>query len=312
VYEVWVESLLRWGISVGFIVLLILVYERKTNPEEKHVGWKLIGYFFLGTFTFKFETWVLPVGIVVFIFFFLPNLKVNKTSKKRAASLGAASYVFGLLITYSVQAYYEKEIRIQASTNNAYEMNFFEEYEKVKSSIKADEELAIINFDFSFKKDGKIKDFNYTASYLIDGRSMVAWVKLMDGQYEISKHLIQPDDEETQMLMQENTVSTPAVYFKALDLHGLKKMVPETDLHHVNFFNSGSVTSNEEGSTLWYIESTGISRHDADTVSADDPSSQEESFPYHVAISSMKYTGAGTYTADQHRYFTISTELLNE
>ncbi|MET3729637.1 phosphoglycerol transferase MdoB-like AlkP superfamily enzyme [Fictibacillus halophilus] len=64
------ESFLVWGMSAIFLVLLLLIYTKKANREESNIGWKLIGYFLLGTFTFRIESLVLPVGIAIFFTLF--------------------------------------------------------------------------------------------------------------------------------------------------------------------------------------------------------------------------------------------------
>ncbi|GGB64935.1 hypothetical protein [Fictibacillus barbaricus] len=301
------ETLLGLGISLIFIALLVFVYLKKAERDEKYIGWKLIGCFLLGTFTFRLETWVLPVGIAIFFIFILPKVRVNKQAKQLAAFIGAASFLSGILFSYSVEAYYEQIIHVKASTQNAFEMKFYEEYEKVKSALDPEGELAINNLELSFDKDGMIRQLNYEVYYYKYDRSMNAWIEMADGQYKIIPHVI---TEETDMMVNQNYISTPGIYFQALDLHGLKEMVPDGDMYYTSFTNSGELSLEDEKSTLWDIVKSGIQKHAVETVSKDEDAPIHS--PYQISITSMKEdAGTNTYLGDQHRFFTISPELFN-
>ncbi|KZE68791.1 hypothetical protein AWM68_00480 [Fictibacillus phosphorivorans] len=306
------ESLLSWGISLVFILLLVLVYKKKGDREERFLGWKLVGYYFLGTFTLRLESWILPVGIAVFLLFFLPKIISNKQSKKWAASLGLLSFALSIVISHSVEAYYEGMIQLKPSSDNAYEMNFLKEYEKVKAALDADGELAINNMELSFEKDGKMKQFNYEIYYSRDDRNMSAWITLLNDKYQVVTHI--QKDEEEMMMNHQNYISSPTIYFQALDLHGLKKMLPTGDLYYVYFTNSDEASLDVEDASFWTIERSGIQKH-TEAASTDENTDSEEAmvpqFSYQIRINSMSAMGAGDYKGDQQRYFAISPELYN-
>jgi hypothetical protein len=303
------ESYLAWGMSGIFLILLILIYKKKANHEESNIGWKLIGYFLLGTFTFRIDSFVLPIGIAIFLLFFLPKLILNKDAKKLAASLGVLSFLSSIIVNYSVTAFYEEVLQVKAATN-VYEMNFYNEYEKVKKALYAEGELAINNVEIIFNSDGEVRQFNYETSYYRDGRDMNAWISLHDGNYQISTHVM---DEELEMVNRENFISSPSIYFKALDLHGLKNMVPKGDSYYVSFTNSDEIQL-DKNSSLWNIERSGITEKTEMAVSAEDISETEEETEfeaYHISINTMNAMGAGAYETDQVRYYIISPELFN-
>ncbi|MQR97384.1 hypothetical protein [Fictibacillus phosphorivorans] len=303
------ESYLAWGMSVVFLISLILIYLKKADHEEPNIGWKLIGYFFLGTFTFRIESLVLPVGIAIFLLFFLPKLIVNKDAKKWAVSLGVLSFISSIIVSHSVAAFYEEVLHVKAGTN-VYEMNFYNEYEKVKKALHAEGELAINNLEINFNSDGEVWQFNYETSYYRDGRDMNAWITMHDGNYQISTHVM---DEELEMVNRENFISSPSIYFKALDLHGLKNMVPKGDSYYVSFTNSDAIQP-DKNSSLWNIERAGITEKTAVAVTAEDNTETEEETEfeaYHISINTMNAMGAGAYQSDQVRYFIISPELFN-
>ncbi|MDM5317621.1 hypothetical protein QUF49_16540 [Fictibacillus sp. b24] len=306
-----IESILSWGMSAVFFLLLVLIYIKKADREERFLGWKMVGCFFLGTFSLRLKSWILPVGIGVFLIFFLPKIITNKQAKKWAASLGVVSFASSLIISHSVEAYYEGMIHIKASVANAYEMNFFKEYEKVKAALDADGELAINNVELSFEKDGKITQFNYEANYMRDDRNMSAWITLLDGKYQLVTHI---QKDETKMMMDhQNYISSPSIYFQALDLHGLKKMVPKGDLYYVNFTNSDEVPFDIEDGSFWDIEKAGVQKHTEAAATEENTNSEDNNplFSYQISINTMNAMGAGSYESDKQQYFVISPELYN-
>lgn len=232
---------------------------------------------------------------------------MNKQAKKLAAFIGTASFLSGVLFAYSGEAYYEQITHVKASTQNAFEMKFYEEYEKVKSALGPEGELAINNLELSFDKDGVIRQLNYEVYYYKYDRSMNAWIEMTDGQYKIIPHVI---TEETDMMVNQNYISTPGIYFQALDLHGLKEMVPDGDMYYTSFTNSGELSLEDEKSTLWDIVKSGIQKHAGESVSKDEDAPIH--YPYQISITSMKEdAGTNTYLGDHHRFFTISPELFN-
>ncbi|MBD7963790.1 hypothetical protein [Fictibacillus norfolkensis] len=298
------ESYLAWGMSGIFLILLILIYMKKANHEESNIGWKLIGYFLLSTFTFRMNSLVLPIGIAIFVLFFLPKLIVNKDAKKWAASLGVLSFLSSSIVNHSVTAFYEEIHHVKAATN-VYEMNFYNEYEKVKKVLHAEGELAINNVEIIFNSDGEVRHFNYETSYYRDGRDMNAWISLHDGNYQISTHIM---DAELEMVNRENFISSPSIYFKALDLHGLKNMVPKGNSYYLSFTNFEQVQFDSVDSSLWNIENSGIKKI-TDLVVREDGSDMEEDMEvptYQISIHTIN-----TYETNQERYFIISPELFN-
>ncbi|MBN3553563.1 hypothetical protein JYA63_04745 [Fictibacillus nanhaiensis] len=298
------ESFLIWGTSAIFLVLLLLIYTKKANREESNIGWKLIGYFLLGTFTFRIESLVLPVGIAIFLLFFLPKLMVNKDAKKWAASLGVLSFISSIIVNHSVTAFYEEVLHVKTATN-VYEMNFYSEYEKVKKALHAEGELAINNVELNFTSDGEVRQFNYEISYYRNDRDMNAWISFHDGNYQISTQI---GDEDLENMNQENFISVPTIYFKALDLHGLKNMVPKGDSYYLSFTNSEQVQVDSVDSSLWNIEKSGVTTM-TDVVVPEDGSDIEEDMDiptYQISIHTMN-----AYESNQERYFIISPELFN-
>jgi hypothetical protein len=288
----------------------MVIFIKKTDRDEKYVGWKMIFYFFLGTFTFHLQDWVLPVGIVLFLLYFLPKLSQNKTAKKWAASLGVVSFLSGIVITHSVNAYYERDLSVKASSANAFEMNFFKDYEKIKGALNAKGDLVITNLELSFNKSGKIQEYNYNALYEKDGKNMTAWVQQVKGTFKVFPS-IQQENESAMVLEGMNYISSPSIYFHVLDQTGLKKMIPKGDFYHVAFASSEEFSPDQEKAKLWDIQITGIKEHTIDAAAHGDGKEEEyePGMPYQISITTMKGTQDTGYTGDRYDYYTISPDM---
>jgi hypothetical protein len=253
---------------------------------------------------------VLPIGIVVFLLYFLPKLSQNKTAKKWAASLGVVSFLSGIVITHSVNAYYERDFSVKASSANAFEMNFSKDYKKIKDALNANGDLVITNLELSFNKSGKIQEFNYNALYEKDGKNMTAWVQQVKGTYKIAPS-IQQENESAMVLEGMNYISSPSIYFHVLDQSGLKKMIPKGDFYHVAFASSEEFSPDQEKAKLWDIQTTGIKEHAIDAAANDDGKEEENEpgMPYQISITTMKGTQDTGYTGDRYDYYTISPDM---
>jgi hypothetical protein len=257
----------------------------------------------LGTFTFRIETWILPVGIAIFFLFFLPKIVENRHTKKSAAIAGVLSFLSGIVINQSVDAYYEKDLTVKSSADNAYEMNFSKDYERIKSAIDPEGDLSINNLELSFKKDGTVDQFSYSVYYYKNGINMNAWVDKRVGEYQVSPYI---SHDETNDMGFQSYIASPSFYFQALDLHGIKKMVQEGDQYYVSFSNTEEIVPDQKNVSFWNIQKSGIEEHVIETVSDEEA---QTDFLYQIAISSMKHSGAGSYVENHHDYFMISPDL---
>jgi hypothetical protein len=297
------ESLLKWGLFLFFIISLIVLYIKKADKQERYIGWKMAGYFLLGTFTFRFNEWVLPVGIIIFLVYFSPRLFENKQAKKWAAYFGIASFLSGVVIDFCIESYYERDLTIRASSGNVYKMSFYEDYEELKKALHAEGELVMNSWDFlSYHKNGEVEQFNYDVYFSRDGKRMGANIRLQKGVYKVTPYLLL--EEET--AYGTDSITSPGVYFKSLDTYGLKKMAPEGDFFHVSFLNNSFVDVNFTDAMMYDLQKDGIVKR-----SKNENQNQENPMkvPYHISITAMKNTGAGTYEGIHQAYYTISPDF---
>lgn len=75
------------------IVGLFLFYQNREQDEEFLVL-KLIGYYFLGSFTFRFNGFPLPLGFIITLFMRPPT---NRGVKRGAAIFGLVMMILGFL-----------------------------------------------------------------------------------------------------------------------------------------------------------------------------------------------------------------------
>ncbi|WP_394137802.1 hypothetical protein [Cytobacillus oceanisediminis] len=84
-----------------FIIILLLwaaglyILFRNRGEEEDLLFLKLIGYYFLGSFTFNLNGLVLPVGFVISLFI---KPRQNKSVKRGSAIFGLIMLILGLFL----------------------------------------------------------------------------------------------------------------------------------------------------------------------------------------------------------------------
>jgi hypothetical protein len=294
------ESLIVWGILLIIITRLVWMYAKQTDKQERYIGWKMIGYYLLGTFTFWLDELMLPIGIFLFLVLFLPKLTRNKQPKKWAAYLGTITILSNAAIDYSIALYYEKNLVVEASSDNVYEMDFTEDYEKVKKALKAEDDLAITGSDYlSFLKDGEINQYYYHAYFTRDSKRMRATIHYNDGKFMLQPYLIKADERTDR----SDLLSAPVVYLQALEQHGLKKMAGEGDLFHLSLKNSKIAQVDiQDPNFLYTIEKNGIIKMNIEEGTSD----EQTKITTHINITAMKKVGEGSYESIHNLFYTIS------
>ena len=77
-------NILSLATLIFIIGYLIHIYNKKEEVEE-YLGFKLVGFYMLGTFTFNFNfdylKFVLPIGFIVYLIFMKNNERKNNIIK---------------------------------------------------------------------------------------------------------------------------------------------------------------------------------------------------------------------------------------
>ncbi|WP_437833598.1 hypothetical protein ACQRXC_22105 (plasmid) [Niallia taxi] len=150
--------------SIIYIVLVVggLVYliKKKCDTEAKF-PLKIIGYYILGVFAFKFNGIALPLGFIIYLLFFRP--KVNADIKRQAAIFGLIIFIIVQWITpFTVYMWESRTITMEHELESAYTIDFAEENELVTKELKLEESnVKLDNFSMDYTQSGKITDLNW-------------------------------------------------------------------------------------------------------------------------------------------------------
>lgn len=165
-----------WVIRI-LIIICGLVYLYNQCEKEDNVVPKLIGYFLLGSFLFRFNGIPIPVGIIVF--FILAEPTVNKVAKTRAAYLGVVILLIGIISPMISNYIFERPVKVDASSSNLYILDFKEDWKNIQEKIGGHGNLKIQDFRVNYEKDGEIRDLIYHVLGYLENDKVVYEVKML-------------------------------------------------------------------------------------------------------------------------------------
>ena len=114
---------------VVIVIGLIYIYNNYKIDEEDMLGLKLVGYYILGGFQLKIGSFPIPLGFIIFLIAFRPEL--NKDAKKYATYLGLIGFILGVFSIFIwLVYYYYSYLRINVKNNNAYTL--YKEHDLLK------------------------------------------------------------------------------------------------------------------------------------------------------------------------------------
>lgn len=185
--------------SIVYIVLVVgglLYLSKKKRDSEAKFPLKIIGYYILGVFAFKFNEIALPLGFIVYLLFFRP--KVNADIKRQAATFGLIIFILVQWITpFTVYMWESRTITIEHELESAYTIDFAEENELIMKKLKLDENrvIKLENFSLDYGKDGKLTDLSWV---LIQRKN--AEFFYYDIYYEVEKKRYQITQSHTETM----------------------------------------------------------------------------------------------------------------
>jgi Na+/proline symporter len=83
--------------TIVLIICLVVIYKQR-EVNESNLGWKIVGYSFLGGFHLNLNDLWLPIGIIIFFVLFRPD--VNRKAKRYAALTGFVFMLMGKILPY--------------------------------------------------------------------------------------------------------------------------------------------------------------------------------------------------------------------
>ncbi|WOD65963.1 hypothetical protein NQZ71_22640 (plasmid) [Niallia taxi] len=150
--------------SIVYIVLVVgglLYLIKKKRDTEAKFPLKIIGYYILGVFAFKFNGIALPLGFIIYLLFFRP--KVNADIKRQAAIFGLIIFIIVQWITpITVYMWESRTITIEHELESAFTIDFAEENELITKELKLEEsDIKLDNFSMNYTQSGNITDLSW-------------------------------------------------------------------------------------------------------------------------------------------------------
>jgi hypothetical protein len=150
----WLSILMTMIVGVS----LWCIYNRR-EQEEIYLGWKLLGYYLLGTFTVTIQEWSLPLGFFIFLAFFNPSS--NKKAKTYTVYLGLIVYVARLVIPSVQEAWFERERDVEAIDTNWYSMNWQNEYVRICKELSIHQDAKLEDFKAVITPQGQLHHLDF-------------------------------------------------------------------------------------------------------------------------------------------------------
>ncbi|MEY8748380.1 hypothetical protein AB9M62_55860 [Bacillales bacterium AN1005] len=226
--------------SIVYIVLVVgglLYLIKKKRDTEAKFPLKIIGYYILGVFAFKFNGIALPLGFIIYLLFFRP--KVNADIKRQAAIFGLIIFIIVQWITpITVYMWESRTITIEHELESAFTIDFAEENELITKKLKLDENrvIKLENFSLDYGKDGKLTDLSWV---LIQRKN--AEFFYYDIYYEVEKKRYQITQSHIDSI--EDTLSfVDADYFfekmNTLDIQDITNTKGDFSKYAINSFGN--------------------------------------------------------------------------
>lgn len=172
-------------ITIIIVLTLIYIYYRLKSDDEGYLPLKLIGYYFLGTFRFNFNKLSLPLGFLIFLLFFRPQ--INSRAKKAAAILGLIIFIVGITAPAFSNAYFERTRVINSSSQYFYSMDLKNDFEAITSKLEIKVGCKLDNLNITYENDGKFRDLRYDILSQVENGYIIyhVWLDQTDKKYRI-------------------------------------------------------------------------------------------------------------------------------
>jgi hypothetical protein len=214
------------AILIGSVLFLV----RKKLETESHFPVKMIGYFILGSFAFRFNEFSLPLGFVVYLLLFHP--KLNAQIKRKAAVLGFLTFILvHWVLPFSIEGWNSRAIVIDREISSVYSVNFQEEYELIRNELQLENNsLRLDNFEVEYTENGRMRDLNWELVGQINGLFHIYYIRY--------------DQEKSRYSITKNQVDNWLQYDRLID--------PTTFFEHIEMLDRRKITA-DKGEYPYYI-----------------------------------------------------------
>lgn len=223
-------------ISIVLIVMLVFIY-KKREEDETNLGFKVIGYYLLGSFTFRMNEFPVPLGFLIFLFFFRPTM--NRTAKHYSAYLGLAVFVLQLIIPAVQEYWYERPREIAASSANMYQVTFAKDWLTIQEQLDIDPDARLEKFRAEYQKDGEIISLSYDAVGQSDNEFVYYDI---DFSSETQAYTVKRRKVGFQWLQYERKVFASR-FFEVFDDVQVRNLSPEDSFDRIFLNSDGEFTS---------------------------------------------------------------------
>lgn len=186
------SNILSWGLLIFVIGYLTHLYSKKEETEQ-YLGWKLAGFYILGTFTFSLNLGAIPIKIPLgFIIYLYNKDKVikNVLVKKKAAIFGVLILYLGILnsIVYNKVEYRSRAIPMQ----NISIKTLRNDYEILKTKLNINHTTWIETIDLDYNENNKIRRLEYSIKDETDNK--IYYISANSKGYNINVSKIYNED----------------------------------------------------------------------------------------------------------------------
>lgn len=172
----WWLWLILW---LGFLIFLSI---KVAEDSEQQLFIKLIGYYILGSFSFKIGIFPLPVGFLAFSLGFFPPA-INQKAKRWAVYYGLVGLFLGAVIPAANHYNTYRMREVTALADNFYQMSLSAEWEEVTRKAKLPDNLIMSTFECHFYADGSFCRLDFLAEKPMDNGLAVHYqVSLIPGE----------------------------------------------------------------------------------------------------------------------------------
>lgn len=268
--------------SIIYTVILIvssLFLVWKKDEAESYFPLKIIGYFILGSFAFNFNQIPLPIGFIVYLFFFRPKLNVDV--KRMASVIGVLAFILvHWILPFAIHEWESRPIVIEHELGSVYSMNFQDEYEQVKQELELENNnLRLEDFEVNYVKDGNITDLSWQLLEQ-NGNSY----NLYQIRYDIAKSSYRVTNNQLDTWLQYNRLIEADHFFENLNVLDIKEIT-----HAKGDFSSYVVQSTGEQINYAIENSTHFFISNGEIQLLDDEQLPVEG--YYISTFAMKKTG---------------------
>ncbi len=170
-------ALFNSNLWIGAIVIIYLGYLFfKSTEKEEFLIFKIIGFYVLGTFTFKFHVYdkspiIIPIGILIYMFFMKNKGRLNHLIKNKAAILGIISMCINFMCSYIYDLVEYRDLNIESIGLTKETIN--EDWSNISQKLQIERDLIVREFRLIYDTEDNIEQLYYTVkdsdrSYNID------------------------------------------------------------------------------------------------------------------------------------------------